>query len=42
MKQTCLKCKTIVEIDETLYAPGMIVKEECPVCGEQLEFVVPN
>ncbi len=42
MKQTCLKCKTIVEIDETLYAPGMIVKEECPVCGELLEFVVPN
>jgi len=40
MKQTCPKCKTIVEIEDSKYNIGDVVDVECPVCGEQLQFCI--
>ena len=42
MKQTCPDCKTIVEIDEKEYEPGKSVVIECPVCGTNVEFRIPE
>lgn len=41
MKQTCPRCKTIVEINEREYEPGSKVKRQCPLCDEILEFSIP-
>jgi len=40
MKQTCPRCKTIVEIEDSKYNIGDVVNIECPVCGEQLQFCI--
>lgn len=41
MKQTCPECKSIIEIDESKYKPGEIVKKNCPLCDTEVSFSIP-
>ena len=41
MKQTCPGCKSIIEIDESKYKPGEIVKRNCPLCDTEVSFSIP-
>ncbi|MCR4828036.1 MAG: hypothetical protein K5864_01080 [Bacteroidales bacterium] len=40
MKQSCPKCKTIIEINEKEYEPGSIVKKLCPLCSSSVSFTI--
>lgn len=42
MKQTCPGCKSIIELDETKYKPGEIVKKNCPLCDTEISFSIPE
>lgn len=42
MKSTCPKCKTVLEINEKDYEPGVTVEKECPLCGEYIAFDIPE
>lgn len=42
MKQSCPKCKTIIEINEKEYEPGSIVEKQCPLCDNKVSFAIPS
>ncbi|MBO4587524.1 MAG: hypothetical protein J5711_01305 [Bacteroidales bacterium] len=42
MKQSCPDCKTIIEIDEKEFTPGEKIVRECPLCGNSVEFIIPD
>lgn len=41
MKQSCPKCKTIIEINEKDYYPGSVVDKQCPLCDTKVSFAIP-
>lgn len=41
MKQSCPKCKTLIEINEKEYQPGSVVEKQCPLCDEKVKYAIP-
>lgn len=42
MKQSCPKCKTLIEINEKEYAAGSTVVKVCPLCDGEVTFNIPK
>ncbi|MCR5435027.1 MAG: hypothetical protein K6F20_11610 [Bacteroidaceae bacterium] len=42
MKQSCPKCKTLIEINEKEYYPGSTVVKPCPLCDGEVTFNIPD
>lgn len=42
MKQSCPKCKTLIEINEKEYFPGSTVVKPCPLCDGKVTFNIPD
>jgi len=41
MQQICPECKLVIEINPINYAPGSVVRSNCPRCGHKMEFDIP-